>query len=139
MVAVLAQNIKLSVTIFTATNEKKCAWCLKHSEEGWWNQLRSCNPCTLESCCCWVLVQTAQGKGEECVFSLNVGGRHVCRGFHFHAEIAEHLIDQFLRIWIPDNWTYPYLLLIHNCVQCCTDSLESSDEFLKLQKKISQY
>lgn len=34
MVAVLAQNIKLSVTIFTATNEKKCACCLKHSVEG---------------------------------------------------------------------------------------------------------
>jgi hypothetical protein len=30
MVAVLAQNIKLSVTIFSATNEKtKCACCLK--------------------------------------------------------------------------------------------------------------
>lgn len=40
VVAALAQNTKLSVTIFTATNEKtKCVCCLKHSAESWWNKL----------------------------------------------------------------------------------------------------
>lgn len=135
MVAALAQNTNLSVTIFTATNEKtKCACCWNTQQRADDTSCFSFNTRTLPSAVPECLSHST--TSEEGAFRALMweGSIPVTHRLHCCAEMLENLIYwSSVYVWISASWIFPWLPLISNCVQCHIYSLEGSDEFLKLK------